>query len=180
MNKIITIKNLSLIRPKNIYTGLTLVESHLLKKQYDNIYVENFDKTSFVNLSFDRILFIESFSHSFNKYNTLKEVNRLLKPNGLCFILDLSVTNEFFRECGVNNQARQKYKEHINFFGDKPICYDYMKKIILKSGFKFIKGAENLHNICSIKNTLLNNAIEKIILTKKLNTFYNWYLFKKI
>jgi len=174
------LKNLSLLCPKNEYIGITLVESHLLKKQYNNIRVENFDKTSFADLSFDRILFIESFSHSFNKYNTFKEVYRLLKPGGICFILDLSVTNEFYKECGINKQARAKYKGHINFFGDKPICYNYMRKLIHKSGFTFITGKERAHNVCSIKDTLLNKAIERIILTKKLDTFYNWYLFKKI
>jgi len=174
------LKNLSLLRPRNKYTVITFTENNILKKQYSNIKLENFDCTSFNSASFDRVLFIESFSHSFNKITTLKEVYRLLKPGGLCFILDLSVTNKFYSECGINKLARKKYRDHLNFYGNKPVCYNYMKKVILRSGFTFISGKEKLYNAFSIKKTLLNKAIEKIIITKKIDTFYNWYLFKKI
>lgn len=173
------LKHLSQIRPKNNYTGITLIENHLLKKQFNNIRVENYDSTSCSDDSLDRVLFLESFSHSYNKNTTLKEVYRILKPGGMCFILDLSVTNTFYKNAGINLTLRENYKKHINFFGDKPVSFNYMKKAIKRANFRFITGVECAVNTCVIKDTLLNRSIEKIILTKQLDTFYNWYLFIK-
>jgi ubiquinone/menaquinone biosynthesis C-methylase UbiE len=173
------LKNLSKLKPDNSFTGITLVESHLHKKRFDNIFVENFDNMSFNSNSFDRVLCIESFSHSYNKYKTFLEIKRVLKPHGLCFILDLSVTTDFIKSCIFNIEKRKNYIAHINFFGDKPIDFKSMIKKAQKAGLKFLQGNEKAENKCVIKNKILNNAIEPIILTKKLSTFYNYYLFSK-
>jgi len=173
------LKNLSNMRPQNIYTGVTLVESHLRKKRFNNIFVENFDNLSFKSNSFDRVLCIESLSHSYNKYKTFLEIKRVLKPCGLCFILDLSVTSDFLKSCIVNIKSRKNYRAHINFFGDKPVDYKSMISKAQKAGLKFLKGEEQINNKCVIENKILNSAIEPIILIKKLNTFYNYYLFSK-
>jgi len=150
------LKNLSNMRPQNIYTGVTLVESHLRKKRFNNIFVENFDNLSFKSNSFDRVLCIESLSHSY-----------------------LSVTSDFLKSCIVNIKSRKNYRAHINFFGDKPVDYKSMISKAQKAGLKFLKGEEQINNKCVIENKILNSAIEPIILIKKLNTFYNYYLFSK-
>lgn len=173
------LKNLSKLKPNNNYTGITLVPKHLERKQFNNIKVMNYDNTEFIDSSFNRILFIESFSHSFNKFKTLKEAYRLLAPNGIVFILDLSISDSDFLKIRDNIFSRKLYKEHINFFGDKPTNAKYVLHVAKKAGLSLIQFKENLNNKCNIQDNLLNKLLEKIILTPKLNTFYNYYVFKK-
>lgn len=178
------LRNLSLLKPYNRFVGITLSKDHIAKKRFNNVFVQNFDNTEFECNSFDRILFIESFSHSFNKLQTLKEVHRLLKPGGMCFILDLAVSNSYYFKCGTSAFHKKKYKDHIGFFGDKPVCFNYMIKLFNKLNFELIEGRENLPNSCIITNTpckipLLKKIAEKVVLIDKLETFYNYYLILK-
>jgi len=173
------LKNLQRLSPHNNYTGITIVEKHIIKKQFKNIFLMNYDKTKFKDSTFDRILFIESFSHSYNKLKTLKEMHRILKKDGIVFILDLSITNNDYRGF-FNLNNRKKYKDHINFFGDKPVCSDFIEKVAKRGDFNIVSFKENVFNDCDIEDSFLNKFVEKIILIKKLSTFYNYYILKKL
>jgi ubiquinone/menaquinone biosynthesis C-methylase UbiE len=170
-------KNLSELQKifnKSNFTGISISPNHIENKVFDNVSLQNYNYTSFENSGFDRVLFIESFSHSFNKQKTFNEIYRVLKPGGILFILDLSVPNEYFEKLVYNKKERENYLKHINFYGDKPISYNALIKKAEKTKFTLLDYKENLPNY------IINNSIiEKLIIIKTIPTHYNYYVFKK-
>jgi ubiquinone/menaquinone biosynthesis C-methylase UbiE len=157
------------------YTGITLNKYHIENKQFDNLIFANYEDLSFINKeSIDRIMFIESFSHAYNKINVLNEAYKLLKPGGKVFILDLSIANIDYRSLLTNNLYKKQYKKHMTYYGDKPVSSEYIKYIAAKCNFLILNSCENLTNSVHIDQSLEN----KIIL-HTINTFYNYYLLQK-
>jgi ubiquinone/menaquinone biosynthesis C-methylase UbiE len=154
------------------YTGITLNEYHVKNKQHNNIIKRNFENLSFIKTkSVDRVLFIESFSHAFNKVKVLKEVRRILKNDGKVFILDLSIANQDYLNLV---RDRPKYNEHISFYGDRPVCSKYIMALIKNLNFKLIDYKENLNN-----SVFIDKKVESKIILHTINTFYNYYIFSK-
>lgn len=156
------------------FIGVSISPNHIEEKIYNNVYLQDYSSTNFKNFEFDRVLFIESFSHSYNKQKTLSEAYRILKHGGILFILDLSVSNEYFAKLISNKDERKNYYKHINFYSDKPISSNTLIKKATKNNFTLLEYKENLTNY------IINNTIvEKLIITKSIPTYYNYYVFKK-
>jgi SAM-dependent methyltransferase len=171
--QLITILN-SLIPAK--YTGITLNDYHIQNKKNNNVLKVNFENLNiFSSNSFDRVLFIESFSHSFNKNNVLREVYRILKPSGKLFILDSSVSDEDYIRIFKESSYRKYYKSHIDYYGDKPICKKYFFKLAEKNNFSLLSYEEDIDNKLNV-DLALNN---EIILFQRFKTFCNYYLLQK-
>ena len=63
---------------------------------------------------FDTIICTNSFHHYSKPEEALSEVNRVLKPNGRIYILDVTADDFFIQ--WVNNKVRAKEKEHVKFY----------------------------------------------------------------
>ena len=63
---------------------------------------------------FDTIICTNSFHHYSKPEGALSEVNRVLKPNGRIYILDVTADDFFIQ--WVNNKVRAKEKEHVKFY----------------------------------------------------------------
>ncbi len=124
---------------KNIFIhGVTLSEvqkkisNNNIKKTKNkhraSVTVQNFNKLSFKNNYFDTVYFIESFSHSIDKEKTVDELFRILKPGGLCYILDLNLNSEKKYKKIIDNN----YKKWYNLFYFAPVEYGFLKQIISK------------------------------------------------
>ena len=166
-------ENLNAINSKinaNLH-GITLCDFHIKNKRFPNIEYKNFDDLKNNDFLADRILFIESFSHSFNKAKLLKTAFNMLKNNGKIFILDLSVSNSFYRSLAVNTKARNDYKKHKKFYGDKPVSSEYVCYKAFIAGFKNIEYKENLDNYI-----INNNTVKNSIIIETIPTFYNHYI----
>lgn len=120
---------------KNIkLTGVDIssIALNKAKKKYSNI---NFFKSSstkipFPNNSFDTILLVEVIEHLIDIDSTLKEISRLLKPNGYVFI----TTTDFnlLKKIRISSFVWDKYfypnNPHIRFFTKntlREICKQY-------------------------------------------------------
>jgi cyclopropane fatty-acyl-phospholipid synthase-like methyltransferase len=157
------------------YTGITLNKYHIENKQFDNLLLANYEDMSFIGKeSIDRIMFIESFSHAYNKINVLKEIHGLLKPGGKVFILDLSITNSDYRSLLTNNLYKRQYREHIRYYGDKPVSSEYVNYIATKCNFSVLDLREKLTNSVQI-----DQSLEDIIILHTINTHYNYYILQK-
>jgi len=154
------------------YIGITLNDYHIKNKQHHNNYKRNFENLSIIKTkSIDRVLFIESFSHAFNKGKVLKEIRRVLKKDGKVLILDLSISNQDY----INLiKDKLKYNEHIEFYGDKPVCSKYIITLLKSFNFKLLDYKENLEN-----KVIIDKTIESKIILHTINTFYNYYIFSK-
>jgi ubiquinone/menaquinone biosynthesis C-methylase UbiE len=155
-----------------VYSGITLNDYHIKHRQSENVYKGNFEDLSSIKTdSIDRVLFIESFSHAFNKEAVLREVKRVLRKNGKVFILDLSISNEDYFNL---IKDRSKYKDHINFYGDMPVCGEYMLNLIRKLDFKIYDFKERIYN-----KVVMDKYVKDKIILHTINTFYNYYIFTK-
>jgi len=163
----------------NTYSGITLSEYQFNNKRFNNIKLGNFDKTEFKNDEFDLIIFLESFSHSFNKGLTLREAYRLLKPGGKLFILDLCVDKATHLSFISKNKIN--YKSHYNFYGNKPVCKEYILKKAKQTKLKLVSFREKLtNNTLKLKNKEIKQIVKKIIIPPNdISTFYNYFLFIK-
>ena len=63
---------------------------------------------------FDTIICTNSFHHYSKPEEALSEVNRVLKPSGRIYILDVTADDLFIQ--WVNNKVRAKEKEHVKFY----------------------------------------------------------------
>jgi ubiquinone/menaquinone biosynthesis C-methylase UbiE len=87
----------------------------------------NFYEASSENLPlesnyFDKIICTNSFHHYSKPETALSEVNRVLKPNGKIYILDVTADDFFIR--WVDDKVRAKEKEHVKFYSSSE--YDRM------------------------------------------------------
>lgn len=75
------------------------------------------DELPFENESFDFVICTNSFHHYPNPQKTILEINRILKTNGLVYILD--VTNDNFLSNLLDYYFRKTEKEHMRFYNSK-------------------------------------------------------------
>ena len=71
---------------------------------------------------FDTIICTNSFHHYSKPEAALSEVNRVLKPSGRIYILDITADDLFI--WWIDNRVRANEKEHVKFYGSSE--YDAM------------------------------------------------------
>ena len=86
--------------------------NELLNGLKGTILKENYNNTSFKSNCFDSAIAIESFCHSGHKKDSLKEVFRILKPNGRLVIADAFLKKDESKLCYGSNYSYQKLCNH--------------------------------------------------------------------
>jgi ubiquinone/menaquinone biosynthesis C-methylase UbiE len=162
--------------PTNQYFGITLNLNHVQQKQHENVLLGNFERLDFKNSSVDVVLFIESFNHAFYKQKVLREVFRVLKPNGTLFILDQWIPNQSFCSLCLNLKLRQRYRQHQEFYGAKPVSPNYMMQKAQKTGFLTKSYEKDLNNTIFINKLLL---IQQEIMINAVDMVYSDFVFQK-
>jgi len=102
-----------------------------------SIFKCDFNSLLFPSNFFDKIYFLESFSHSLKKTETIKEIYRVLKPGGKVFLLDF---------CRKPEIDRKKLKIHREVYFHFPIFSKLLKTLFLNKGFKELFFIENMIN----------------------------------
>jgi len=147
--------------PNNEFYGVTLNQLHVDHKQHSNVFLGNFEHLSYSNNSIDRILFLESFSYAFDKYKTLQEAYRVLKPGGYLFILDLCHVD-------VDVTRTDEYKNHFEFYGNTPIHFQNIQCGLVSVGFDICQNNSNLTNKLIIKKNQESIVISMYIIDQIL------------
>lgn len=161
------------------YMGVTLSKYQFENKQFKNVVQGNYENLNFLNSdSMDRVIFTESFSHTYNKQVALKEVYRVLKNDGKLFILDIAISKKDHFRLAADSSYKKLYKRHIERYGNKPVCMDYVLHIAKKIGFNVLETRENMSNInrVHVGESLYDDII---LFNDELNMFYNYYIFQK-
>lgn len=151
--------------PSNKYSGITLNDSHVKRKQHENVRVGNFECLEEENNSVDVVLFIESFNHAQDKSKVLEEVFRIMKNDGTLFILDQCVSNELY-----SSLPCELYNKHRDFYGATPVSPNYIIQEAKKVGFTVTHVEED------VKNNILpgtDERLKKFIIVEFLNTIYS-------
>lgn len=162
--------------PSNAFSGITLNQCHVDRKQHENVSVGNFEELKNAPESVDVILFIESFNHAFDKDCVLKECFRTLKKGGTLFILDQCITEKLFSSTLHNKVFREFYKNHAEFYGAKPISPNYIIQKAKQVGFTLESCIENVPNYVV---NIQNETLKKVIIVEFLDTIYSELIFTK-
>ncbi|MDY2587442.1 SAM-dependent methyltransferase [Winogradskyella aquimaris] len=109
----------------------------LLKGKNGIILKENYNNTSFQSNSFNSAVAIESFCHSGHKYNSLKEMHRLLKPGGRFVMADALLKRDMTQLCKGGKYAYHRLCSHWNL--EKLETPQFIKKSLEDLGFKNIE-----------------------------------------
>jgi ubiquinone/menaquinone biosynthesis C-methylase UbiE len=88
----------------------------------------------FADTSFDAVLCSNSFHHYLHPENALREAERILKPAGRIYILDITADDFLVR--GIDARVRRKEKEHVRFYSTRE--YD---RLFLRSGLLHTKSS---------------------------------------
>jgi len=116
----------------------------MIDKKLPNMQImkSDFHKTSFNDNFFDKIYFLESFSHSLKKRDLINEIYRVLKPGGTVTILD------FCRKPGIDLKL---LKIHRRVYAHFPVRSSLIKKLFLKK-FTEVFFHENIKNNITTKD----------------------------
>jgi len=122
--------------------GLTLSEKQIKiakDKCTSNCTIinQNFESIKYPDNSFDGCFFIESFSHALNKEKVCSEIKRVVKNNGMIYILDLNLDS--------NAKKDKVYWGWYKIFYFLPIKYKNSLKIF-KKYFIINKSSTDLIN----------------------------------
>ena len=97
----------------------------------------------FPDLSFDTVICTNSFHHYLHPVAVLRDIRRIVKPQGRMHILDVTADDHLIR--WMDERTRRKEKEHVRFYG----TMDYAG-MILQSGLSYI-GSYPLFPFYSLK-----------------------------
>ena len=100
------------------------------------ILKENYNNTSFQNNTFNSAVAIESLCHSGHDIRSLKEVSRILKPNGKLVIADAFLKKEPDSLCPGSSYAYHNLCKHWEL--ERLATIKAMKLNLKKVGFKNI------------------------------------------
>ena len=101
------------------------------KKNFNiNVYIGSSEKMPFDNETFDVVSFRGSFEHLINPHITMKEVKRVLKPNGYLYICAIPNVESYCAKLYREKWNQFDAKEHIFMFSLKTL-----KKLVYKFGF---------------------------------------------
>jgi len=105
----------------------------------ENVYLFkcDFNNLIFPSNYFDKVYFLESFSHSLKKTKTIKEIYRVLKPNGKIFLLDF---------CRKQNIKLSKLHIHRKVYAHFPVFSKLLRKMFINRKFKENFFVENMQN----------------------------------
>lgn len=109
----------------------------------DNVFLihSDFHKLNFKDSFFDKIYFLESFSHSIFKRKLLKEMYRVLKPGGILLNLDF---------CRKKNISKKQLNIHRNTYFHFPVYSSLLRSLFNSENFKEIFFYETLKNNITI------------------------------
>jgi len=123
---------------KGTFYGVDLSEKMIEKAKENFQGNENFhffkanaEEIPLEDNQFDIIICTNSFHHYFNQEKALKEMHRLLKPQGRVYILDPTVDNWVIRQ--IAKGMHLFIKDKVNLHTSKEFG-----TIITRSGFKYI------------------------------------------
>jgi ubiquinone/menaquinone biosynthesis C-methylase UbiE len=172
------ISTLNTIIPAN-YTGVTLSQYQFNHKQFDNIVMGNYENLCFLDSNtIDRVIFIESFSHAHSKLAALKEAYRVLKKDGKLFILDIAISKNDHMKLITDDLYKKLYKKHIERYGNKPVCMDYVLGLAKKIGFDILETKENMSEINEV-HVSEKLYYDIILFNDRIIMYYNYYIFQK-
>ncbi|MFZ5988145.1 MAG: class I SAM-dependent methyltransferase [Bacillota bacterium] len=88
-------------------------------KGYNNLdfFVADSKELPFKDSFFNTIICTNSFHHYLTPYNVLCEIRRVLKPQGMLYILD-PTTDGFLMKL-IDKRVKEKEKEHVKFYSTK-------------------------------------------------------------
>ncbi len=153
------------------------------KSKISNVRFEqgSYMKTSYKKNYFDRIFALESIIYAPNKKEFVKEMFRILKPNGKIVILDIFPKKYQFNSFSIRidnylYQRKNSDKNHKNYYVD----IDQFKKFLKSEKFEKIK-IHNLIDSGNIKKYTLYISIilsSYVLLITKLRTINKKKSFK--
>lgn len=111
----------------NSYIGLDIAGGfHKDDTKLSNVYYYDGKRFPFTDMNFDYIISIQVLEHVFDQDNFIKEIHRVLKPNGILFI-----TIPF---CGYEHEIPYDCLRYTSFG---------LKYFIEKSGYKIVEQHKN-------------------------------------
>jgi len=135
------------IKGKGMSIGIDIskqmIEKAIIISRFNNTYYKISDahKMDFKKNYFDYILCTNSFHHYIYPNIVLKEIHRILKPNGRFYFLDPCTDNLIVRK--INSWLQKKEKAHVSFYSTKEISLLFNKAKLLhqvkKAKFKILK-----------------------------------------
>lgn len=146
----------------------------LFNNESINFIMGDMHKMPFKDKSFDKIVMSEVLEHVENDEQALKEVYRILKPNGILVISVPSINYPFFWD-PINFILQHVFKTHIKtgffsgFWSGHLRLYSLynLKKKFAKAGFK-IEIAEELTFWCLPFNHYLINIVARLLYDVKI------------
>ena len=96
-------------------------------------YEASADKLPLDNDLFDAVICSNSFHHYLQPVEALKEVKRVLKPNGRVHILDITADDFFIRQ--INQIIKGQEREHVSFYGTPEYA-----RMFSKAGLKHVQS----------------------------------------
>ena len=105
---------------------------HHIKNDRLKLFLENIEKTSFENDTFDKIVTINTIYFCENHRKCISEIKRILKPNGI--FLNLIYTKDFLNKFVYTKYGFNKYS------------VDEIKTLTVENGMKIIEIVEVKRN----------------------------------
>ena len=112
-----------LLNGKGRFVGIDISQGMIEKAKNNSIGIPNVDfyqasadDLPFNNDYFDTVICSNSFHHYLQPIVALKEVKRVLKPNGKIHILDITADDFFIRWIDSRVRSRRE-EEHVKFYG---------------------------------------------------------------
>ena len=111
----------TLLNGQGRFVGIDIAKGMIEKAKNNSIGIPNVefheasaDKLPFDNNIFDTVICSNSFHHYPQPVEALMEVERVLKPNGKIYILDVTADDFFIRQ--INEIVKRREKEHVSFY----------------------------------------------------------------
>ncbi len=127
------------------------------------------------NNTFDRIYSVETLSHATNLDKTLKEFNRVLKPNGIGVFIEYEIASfDQFNEYELKMYKLVRDGSAMNSLNN--FVEGNFKKLLIKNGFEILEDLDITKNRSKSMKRLYNFAIIPYQLIKLLGlrkTFIN-------
>jgi len=169
------------INEKYLKIAKNINQDKRVKIKKSNIY-----KLPYENNSFDLIICSEVLEHLKDDKKALKELHRVLKPNGKLIITVPNLNFPFFWD-PLNWFLMHFFNKHINkniwwlagIWADHERLYNKndLKKIIKQTGFKIIKVKEIIHWCWPFSHFILYGIGKNLVEKMNLNEF-NRFNFK--
>ena len=142
----------------------------LLKNYNGTILKENYNKTSFFSNTFDAATAIESFCHSGHCAKSIKEVYRILKPNGKLVIADAFLKKQPSELCYGGHYAYKKLCNHWSL--EKLETIELMVTKLKEQGFSKIKVEDASFRVAPsvlhVPFAIIGFTLKKLLNTRSL------------